>query len=70
MMTNPEAWKTRVGRRLIFLGLTTGSRLANSPTGRKAMHAASSRAERRRKSRRDHARVSTIAGRISDRVGA
>jgi hypothetical protein len=70
MMTIPEALKTRVGRRLIFLGFTTGWRLANSPTGRKAMHAASSWAERRRKSRRGHARVSTIAGRVSDRVRA
>ena len=70
MMTIREASKTRVGRRLIFLGLTTGWRLANSPTGRKAMHAALSRAERRRKSRRGHARVSTLAGRVAERVRA
>ena len=70
MMKIQEALKTSVGRRLIFLGLTTGWRLANSRTGRKAIHAALSRAELRRKSRRGHARVSTIAGRLSDRVRA
>ncbi len=69
MMIIRELLKTSGGRRLIFLGLTAGWRLATGPTARQATHALS-RAERRRKSRRGHARVSTMARRLSDRVRA